>query len=71
MSTSLLPPIFLQELLYTGVAEVAIFGMEKKEGQMKLQFFYPPQKFDNIVQQDMLDVSSSSRLCIQQITTEM
>ena len=71
MSTSLLPLIFLQELLYTGVVEVAIFGMENEERQMKLQLFQPPQKFDNIVQQDMLDVSSSSRLCIQQITTEM
>ena len=71
MSTSLLPLIFLQELLYTGVVEVDIFGMEKEEGQMKLQLFHPPQRFDNILQQDMLDVSSSSRLCIQQITTKI
>ena len=60
---------FPQELLYIGVAGAAIFGMEKG-GQMQLHSFYPPQKFDNIVQQDMLDVRSSSRLCIQQITTQ-
>ena len=33
MSISLLPPFFLQELQYTVVAGVAIFGMKKKQIQ--------------------------------------
>jgi hypothetical protein len=37
MSISLLLPFFPQELLYTGVAGVAIFGMEKEEDRMQLQ----------------------------------
>ena len=37
-----------QELLYIGVVGAAIFGVGKKEGQMKLHLFCPPQKFDNI-----------------------
>ena len=71
MSISSLPPLFPQEKVYIGVVGAAIFGVGKKEGQMKLHLFCPPQKFDNIVQQDMMDVSSSSRLYIQQITTEI
>jgi hypothetical protein len=71
MSISLLLPLFPQELLYTGVAGAAIFGMEKEEDRMQLQGIHLPQKFDNTVQQDMLDVSFTSKLCIRQIMTEM
>ena len=48
MSISSLPPLFPQELPYIGVVGAAIFGVGKKEGQMKLHLFCPPQKFDNI-----------------------
>ena len=42
MSISLLPTLILQKLLYTVVAGVAIFGMEKQK--IKYTLLVPPTK---------------------------